>query len=286
MSTSKVIITCAMNGVLTDPRTHPVPYKPEQMAQAAREVQEAGAAMVHIHIREQEMGRWPSWDVALAVEVVEAIRDAAPGILVNMTTGVVGEDISGPLAVLRATRPEVAAMNSGSLNYLKVRGDGSWAWPPMLFDNPVSKIEGYLEVMREEGIVPECECFDVGIVRSVGMFAAQGVLKAPYTVSFVQGVSSGMPAREDLLPILVDELEGEQPWQSIVIGRQEVWAMHRLTARLGGNMRTGLEDTFYRESGERATRNAELIEDLVRVAREEGREPASSDEARVMLGLV
>lgn len=286
MSIDKVIITCAMNGVLTDPSTHPVPYTPTQMAQAAREVQQEGAAMVHIHLREQETGRWPSWDVGLAVEIVEAIRDAAPGILVNMTTGVVGEDISGPLDVLRATRPEVAAMNSGSLNYLKVKRDGSWAWPPMLFDNPVSKIEGYLEVMGELGIVPECECFDTGIVRSVGMFAAQGLLKAPYTVSLVQGVASGMPARADLLPILVDELgDGGQPWQSIVIGRHEVWAIHELTAKLGGNMRTGLEDTFYRRDGTRAKRNAELIADLVRVAREAGREPASSDEARQMLGI-
>ena len=281
----KVLITCALNGVLTDPKTHPVPYTPEQMAQAAREVQQEGAAMVHIHLRDQETGRLPSWDIELGREVVERIREAAPGILVNMTTGVIGEDISGPLGVLRATQPEVAAMNSGSLNYLKVRRDGQWAWPPMLFDNPVSKVKGYLDVMAEEGIVPECECFDTGIVRSVKMFKQQGLLPEHYTVSLVQGVASGMPAREDLLPILVDELGEGVAWQSIVIGRQEVWGVHRATARLGGNMRTGLEDTFYRLDGSRAESNAQLIKDLVRVAREEGREPMSSDEARAFLGL-
>ncbi len=280
-----VIITCAMNGLLTDPKTHPVPYTPEEMARTAKEVSEAGAAVVHIHLREQSSGRFPSWDEGLAVEVVEAIREAAPGVIVNMTTGVVGDDISGPLGVLRATKPEIAAMNSGSLNYLKVRRDGSWAWSPMLFDNPIAKIEKYLAVMSEEGILPECECFDTGIVRSVGMFRAQGLLKPPYTVSFVQGVSSGMPARVDLLPILVDELGGDQPWQSIVIGRQEVWDVHRLTAELGGNMRTGLEDTFYRLDGSRATSNVELIEDMVKVAREAGREPASPAVARQMLGI-
>ncbi len=281
----KVLITCALNGVLTDPKTHPVPYTPEQMAQAAREVQQEGAAMVHIHLRDQETGRLPSWDIELGREVVERIREAAPGILVNMTTGVIGEDISGPLGVLRATQPEVAAMNSGSLNYLKVRRDGQWAWPPMLFDNPVSKVKGYLDVMAEEGIVPECECFDTGIVRSVKMFKQQGLLPEHYTVSLVQGVASGMPAREDLLPILVDELGEGVAWQSIGIGRQEVWGVHRATARLGGNMRTGLEDTFYRLDGSRAESNAQLIKDLVRVAREEGREPMSSDEARAFLGL-
>lgn len=287
-SRDKVLITCAMNGLLTDPKTHPVPYTPDQMAQAAREAWNAGAAVVHIHLRDQESGRMASWDEELAAEVVDKIREAAPGVLVNMTTGVVGADISGPLAVLRRVKPEIAAMNSGTLNYLKVRRDGSWAWPPILFDNPVDKIEKYLKEMRELGVVPECECFDVGIVRSVKMFAMRGMLPERFTVSFVQGVSSGMPARVDLLPILVDEL-GEArekgAWQSIVIGRQEVWKVHRETARLGGNMRVGLEDTFYRLNGERASSNAELIEDLVRVARDEGREPMTTDEARAYLGL-
>ena len=288
---NKVIITCALNGVLTDPRTHPVPYTPEAMAQAAHEVQQEGAAVVHVHLREQQGGRAPSWDRALAVEIIEAIRSEAEGIIVNMTTGVIGEDVSGPLGVLEATRPEMAAMNAGSLNYLKVRRDGQWAWPPMLFDNPVEKIERYLEAMRRWEISPECECFDLGIIRSVGMFAERGMLpEEGYSVSLVQGVASGMPARADLLEIAVDELigggEGGAPiWQSVVIGRQEVWAIHRRTAELGGQLRCGLEDTFYRRSGERAERNADLISDLVAVAREAGREVASAEEARAMLGL-
>lgn len=291
LNRDKVVITCALNGVLTDPKTHPVPYTPEQMAEEAREAQQEGAAIAHIHLREQSHGRFPSWDAELAQRVVSAIREAAPGMLINLTTGVVGEDISGPLGILKACAPEMAAMNSGTLNYLKVKRDGSWAWPPILFDNPVEKIEKYLEVMGEEGIVPECECFDVGIARSVGMFVKNGILKGPYTVSLVQGVASGMPARSDLLPIVVDELErgtegGQSWWQSIVIGRAEVWEVHRKTAELGGMMRTGLEDTFYLESGEKVSRNAQLIAELVRVAREAGREPASADEVRAALGLV
>lgn len=282
---SKVIVTCSLNGVLTDPSTHPVPYTPEQMATSARQAVDAGASIVHIHIRDQATGRMPSWDPDLAQEVVDAIRDAAPGVLINMTTGVVGPDISGPLGVLERTQPEMAAMNSGSLNYLRLRRSGQWAWPPMLFDNPVDKITSFLEAMGRLGIVPECECFDTGIIRSISMFKGAGMLPDHHTVSLVQGVASGMPARADLLPILVDELPEGSIWQSIVIGRQEVWPIHRLTAELGGNLRTGVEDTFYLPNGDKVSGNGPLIEAIVAMAREVGREPASPTETRAMLGL-
>lgn len=282
----KVILTCSLNGVLTDPRTHPVPYTPEDMARSALQARDAGAAIVHIHLREQQFGRFPSWDPQLARDIVSAIRHAAPDLLINMTTGVVGDDISGPVGVLEATLPEMAALNAGSLNYLKLKSDGQWAWPPMLFDNPVAKVQSFLDAMHRLHIRPECECFDIGIIRSVAMFAQAGMFKdTPYTVSLVQGVSSGMPARADLLPILLDELPPGAPWQSIVIGRQEVWPIHRRTAELGGNLRVGLEDTFYLPDGSRAAENGPLIAALARVAREAGREPASCAEARAALGL-
>lgn len=285
-SGDRVILTCALNGVLTDPARHPVPYTPEQMATQSRQAMDAGAAVVHIHFREQSAGRFPSWEPALAEEIVDAIRQAAPGILVNMTTGVVGSDISGPLGCLERVRPEMAAMNSGSLNYLKTRSNGDWAWPPMLFDNPVEKVKRYLEVMNDLDILPECECFDTGIVRSLSMFQHNGMLQPPYTVSFVQGVASGMPARAELLPILVDEAPEGAHWQSIVIGRQEVWPIHRRTAELGGHLRTGVEDTFYLPNGDKVDGNGPLIEALATIARQAGREPASPTEARQILGLV
>ena len=279
----RVIITCALNGVLTNPATHPVPYTPADMAASAKEAWNAGAAVIHMHIREQEMGRFPSWDPDLADQSVQAIRDACPGIIINLTTGVVGDDISGPVGCLERVKPEMAAMNSGSLNYLKLRSSGEWAWPPMLFDNPVDKIERYLNVMKDNGIVPECECFDTGIIRSISMFEGSGLLEKPYTVSLVQGVASGMPAREDMLPILVDLVPDGATWQSIVIGRDDVWPIHRLTAELGGNLRTGVEDTFYLPNGEKVSGNGPLIEQMATVARQVGREPASCEEAREIL---
>jgi len=172
MTSDKAIVTCALTGVLTNPKQHPVPVTPEQLAVAARQARDAGAAIVHVHFRNQEpdLGYLPSWDPAVAKAVSDAIKAECPDLLFNMSTGVVGDDISGPVACMQAIRPEIAACNAGSLNYLKARSDGSWAWPPMLFDNPVTKVQAFLEAMKANGTEPEFECFDLGIVRSVGLF--------------------------------------------------------------------------------------------------------------------
>ena len=215
---------------------------------------------------------------------MQAIREACPGVILNETTGTLGPDISGPLACLRAVKPEIAACNAGSLNYLKVRADGSWAWPPHLFDNPVEKVKAYLEVMRETGTQPEFECFDVGIVRCVGMYAKNGMFAGLPRYNFVMGVESGMPADPDLLPILGKLIVTGAPWQVTAIGRAEIWPLHRRAAELGGHLRTGLEDTFYLPDGSKVGSNAALVETLVRYAREAGRSIASPAEARAAHG--
>jgi uncharacterized protein (DUF849 family) len=183
----KAVITCALTGVLTDPKQHHVPVTPEEMAREAKAAFDAGAAVMHVHFRQQGPGKGhlPSWEPELAVAIMQAIRDACPGVILNETTGTMGPDISGPLACLRAVKPEIAACNAGSLNYLKVRSDGSWAWPPHLFDNPVEKVNAYLEVMRETGTQPEFECFDVDIVRCVGMYAKNGMFAGRPKYNFV-----------------------------------------------------------------------------------------------------
>ena len=112
------------------------------------------------------------------------------------------------------------------------------------------------------------------------MFKKAGLLKDPVHVSLVMGVASGMPAKASWLPLLLEEIPENSKWQAIVIGRQEVWDVHRRTAELGGHLRTGVEDTFYLPNGERTRGNGELIENLVRIARECGREIASPEEAR------
>ena len=286
----KAILTCALTGVLTNPKQHPVPVTPAQMAAEARDAFNAGASIMHVHIRNQEpgMGQMPSWDPDVAETVVNAIRDACPGVIINLTTGVVGKDVSGPLACIRRVKPEIAACNAGSLNYLKIKEDGNWAWPPMVFDNPVSKVQQFLDVMAECGTHPEFECFDVGIVRAVGMFVKNGMLKPEMgrpEYNLVMGVASGMPCDADLLALLPQWMVPNSVWQATLIGRQEIWPVHQKTADLGGMLRTGLEDTFYLPNGERAKGNGELITELAACAARAGRSIASPQEARALLGL-
>ena len=287
MAAKKAVITCALTGVLTDPEVHHVPVTPEQMAQEAKRARDAGASIVHVHFRNQEPGngRLPSWEAKVAKDVCDAIRAEVPDLILNLSTGVVGDDISGPVACLEAVRPEMAALNAGSLNYLKLRSNNEWAWPPMLFDNPVAKIEAFEKVMRANGIVPECECFDTGIVRSVAMFAKKGLVPNPPHISLVMGVESGMPNKPQWLPLLLEEMLPGTHWQVIGIGRQEVWALHRRCAELGGDLRTGLEDTFYLPDGTKASSNGQLIGAMASLAREAGREIATPAEARQILGL-
>ncbi len=282
----KAIITCALTGVLTNPDQHPVPVSPEQMAAEARRAYDAGASIMHVHYRRQEpgQGHLPTWDPAVCNEINEAIRAACPHVIINMTTGVVGPEYAYVLDYLRACRPEMAACNAGTLNYLKTRKDGSWAWPPMVFDNPVSKVADFIAVMKEIGALPEFECFDVGIVRSVGLYLENGMTDhADY--NFVMGVASGMPADPDLLPILLKYKHAGSPWQATVIGREEVWTVHARTAELGGNLRTGLEDCFYLPDGSKASSNGPMIEQLAVYGQRAGRKIASPIEARQMLGI-
>jgi 3-keto-5-aminohexanoate cleavage enzyme len=283
----KAIITCALNGVLTNPQQHPVPVTPAQMAAQARDAFNAGASIMHVHLRRQEpgMGHLPSWDPEVAAAVCDAIRAACPGVIINLTTGTIGKDISGPVACLKRVRPEVAACNAGSLNYLKIKEDGQWAWPPMVFDNPVEKVQQYLAAMAECGTHPEFECFDVGIVRSVAMYLKAGMFGGVPELNFVMGVASGMPCDADLLALLPRYAPPGAVWQTTLIGRAEIWPVHRRTAELGGMLRTGLEDTFYLPDGERASGNGALIEALAGCARRAGREVATPAEARRMLGL-
>lgn len=287
MASKKAVITCALTGVLTDPQQHHVPVTPEEMAKEARRARDAGAAIVHVHFRNQEpgAGRLPSWDPDVAQAICEAIRAEAPDLILNLSTGVVGPDLSGPVACLERVKPEMAALNAGSLNYLKLRSNNEWAWPPMLFDNPVEKIEAFERVMKAHGIVPECECFDTGILRSVALFARKGMVPNPPHVSLVMGVESGMPNKASWLPLLVEEMLPGTHWQVIGIGRQEVWALHKACAELGGDLRTGLEDTFYLPDGAKASSNGPLVEAMAKVAKGAGRDVATPDEARAILGL-
>ena len=283
----KTVICCALTGVLTNPAVHDVPVTPEQMAEQAKQAFDAGATTAHCHFRSQVegMGHFPTWDLDEVGEILGTIKDRVPELIINMTSGMPGSDISGPLACLEKFKPAMAACNAGSLNYLKLRSNNEWAWPPILFDNPVEKIQKYLDVMMANDIVPEFECFDSGILRSVGMYKLNGMFKGPASISLVMGVASGMPAKPGWLPLLKDEMPEGIPWQADPIGRAEIWDVYRKCAEIGGNVRTGLEDTFYLPNGDKTASNGALVEALAKIVREVGREIAGPSEAREILGV-
>lgn len=230
------------------------------------------------------MGHFPSWDPEVAAAASEAIREACPGIIINQTTGVIDEDVSGPIACLHRIKPEIAACNAGSLNYLKLKSDNTWAWPPMVFLNSVDKVQKMLDAMKETHTTAEMECFDVGIVRSVGLYLRAGMADEMH-YNFVMGVASGMPCDPELLELLMKYKSGDAHWQATLIGREEIWETHQRAADLGGMLRTGVEDTFYLPNGDKTTGNGQLIEALAKCARNAGREVASPAEAREMLGF-
>ncbi len=284
----KAILTCALTGVLTNPATHNVPVTPEEMADAAEQVWNEGATIVHCHFRDQRpgMGHMGTWDVGVVTSIVDAIKARVPQMIINQSTGVGGDDISGPVACMEAVKPEIAACNAGTLNYLKQRSNGEWAWPPHIFDNSVEKVGRFLDVMNKLNIVPEFECFDSGIVRSVAMYKKAGMFEGDPHISLVMGVASGQPAKKSWLPLLVDEMLPGSHWHTIAVGRAEIWDLHRGALELGGDVRSGLEDTFYLPNGDRAKNNGELIKALADIARDVGRDVASAEETREILGIV
>lgn len=158
-----------------------------------------------------------------AKDIADAIRERRPDIIVNFTTGTIGKEgvfgggdlgpTGGPISCLEGGSPEIAALNSGSLNYLKSTSKNKWAWDPMMFENPVSKIQTMIEAMDRLNIKAECECFDTGIVRSIRMFEQVSMLKQPINVSLVMGVASGMPCKPEWIPLLKEELNAETQWQ-------------------------------------------------------------------------
>ena len=283
----KAILTCALTGVLTDPSMANLPVTPEEMAEATQQAWDQGATIVHCHFRDQRPGKGmlPTWDVGVVKSIIDAIKERVPGIIINQSTGVVGPDISQPVACLKAIQPEMAACNAGTINYLKLKSDGTWAWPPMAFDNPVEKVQAFLDAMAADDVVPEFECFDSGIVRSVALYKKAGMFEGDPHISLVMGVASGQPAKPEWVPLLKNEMMAGTHWQVICVGRKEVWDLQRKALEEGGNVRTGLEDTFYLPNGEKAKSNGELVEALAKIAREVGREIATADEARRILGL-
>jgi uncharacterized protein (DUF849 family) len=281
-----VIITCAISGALADRAQCPaIPYTPQEYAAEARRIVDEGGVMIHIHARTPD--GTPSYEVEDFRAITEAIRDELGGddVIVNYSTGTVGVPVAKRVAYLRALRPDVAALNMGSMNYAKYSAARKAFVFQTVFANPFDEIVELLEAMNELGIRPEHECFDVGHVGSLAPLIDMGVLEPPLHVDFVMGVTGGIPPTARNLAAMADNLP-DVPCHWGVIGISRVqWTLVAAALTLGGSIRVGLEDNFYLPNGEVAKSNGELIAKARQMCEDAGRRPATVDEARDLLGI-
>ncbi|MCW3040347.1 MAG: 3-keto-5-aminohexanoate cleavage protein [Solirubrobacterales bacterium] len=285
-----VVITCSISGSLANREQCPaIPYTPAEYAAEARRIVDAGGVHIHIHARR------PDGTPSYAVEDFQAISDAiraevGQDAIINFSTGAMGVSVEQRIAYLRAVRPEVAALNMGSMNYAKYSPRRKDFVFSTVFANPFTEIIEFLGVMNELGIKPEHECFDVGHVGSLAPLIDMGVLRTPLHVDFVMGVTGGIPPTARNLAVMADNLEevgGEDTghhWGVIGISRIQ-WTMVAAALSLGGSIRVGLEDNFYLPDGTVARSNGDLIEKAHQMTLDAGRRPATVEEARNALGL-
>jgi uncharacterized protein (DUF849 family) len=240
--------------------------------------------MIHIHARSPAGA--PSYEVrdfgAIAGAIREEVGDA---VIINFSTGTIGVAPEKIIEYLRACRPEVAALNMGSMNYAKYSAKRKDFVFKTVFANPFDLILQLLEAMNELGIKPEHECFDVGHVGSLAPLLDMGVLHAPLHVDCVMGVTGGIPPSARNLALMADNVPAGSHWGVIGISRVQ-WMLVAAALTLGGSVRVGLEDNFYLPDGTMARSNGELVAKARSLVQDVGRRPATVQEARRMLGVV
>jgi 3-keto-5-aminohexanoate cleavage enzyme len=278
----KVIITCAITGVLATRKQCPhIPYTPKEIADEVESAYNAGASVVHIHGREDDGA--PSWRFEVFAEIASLVRARCP-IILNFSTGALDTDTSAQEKIIRELKPEIAALNMGTMNYAKYAKERKEFVFDFVFENTFGKIGRLLTVMNESGVKPELECFDSGHTNSVWPFYDQGVLKKPTQFSFIMGVLGGLPTTVEALQLQTSIIPKDATWEVIGIGREQ-WRLITTALVLGGNIRVGLEDNFYLPDGMMATGNGPLVEKAAQLTLMVGRQVASCDEARKLLSL-
>jgi 3-keto-5-aminohexanoate cleavage enzyme len=239
--------------------------------------------MIHIHARRPD--GTPSYEVEDFRAITEAIRaEVGDALIINYSTGAMGIPVEKRLAYLRELRPDVAALNMGSMNYAKYSRKRKEFVFAAVFANPFDEIITFLREMNELGIKPEHECFDLGHVGSLEPLIDMGVLHPPLHVDFVMGVVGGVPPTARNLAAMADNVPEGSHWGVIGISRAQ-WMLVGAALSLGGSIRVGLEDNFYLPDGEMARSNGDLIAKAREMTVNAGRRPATAEEARELLGL-
>jgi Uncharacterized conserved protein len=279
---TKAIVTAALTGVLaTRDQCPAIPYTPKEIGEEAKRAVDAGAAIVHIHARTPEGG--PDWRLETFAEIFSEVR-ARTDVIVNLSTGAIGIPPEERVAHISELRPEMAALNMGSMNYAIYSEKRKAFHHDHVFANPFKDIQFFLEAMNQAGVRPEMECFDAGHIGNTRPLIDMGVLRPPYQFSLIMGVLGGIPGTTRHLVDQVDSLPPGSHWQVIGISLNQ-WPLVAAAITMGGNVRVGLEDNFYMEEGKMAKSNGDVVEKATRLCRDLGREVASVSEARAQLGL-
>jgi uncharacterized protein (DUF849 family) len=282
-----VIITCSISGAIANREQCPaIPYTPEEYAAEARRIVDEGGSMIHIHARTRE--GVPSYEVGDFRDITEAILGVVDDVIINYSTGAIGVPLEKRIAYLRELRPDVAALNMGSMNYAKYSARRKGFVFQTVFENSFETILALLEAMNECGIKPEHECFDTGHIANLDPLLDMGVLREPLQISCVMGVTGGIRPNARNLAHMAENVpggpDGPNEWGVIGISRDQ-WMLVAAALTLGGNIRVGLEDNFYLPDGTMAGSNGELIAKARQMTEEVGRRPASVAEARDLLGV-
>ncbi len=286
----KVMISCALTGSADTPGRNPaVPVTPGEIAQSAIEAAKAGAAIVHIHVRDPKTKR-PSMEGALYREVVDRIRASGTDVLINLTTGPGARFIPdpedplkpGPGTTMRPPadrvrhvvelKPEICSLDMGSLNMGQ-----------HVFINTPAHLESMAVAIREAGVVPELEVFETGHLLLAKRMIETGHIKPPGVFQICLGISWGQPATPEAMTYMRNLLPKDSPWFAFGVSLHQ-FPMVAQTLLLGGHPRVGLEDNLYLERGKLAPSNAALVEKAVNIVEVLGDHVATPAEARRMLG--
>ncbi|AKU91638.1 3-keto-5-aminohexanoate cleavage protein [Vulgatibacter incomptus] len=269
-----VVITAALVGAETTREQTPyLPISPEEIAQEAKRCRDAGASIVHLHVREPD-GK-PSQSAALFRETIERIRVLAPDLICQTSTGgAVGMDVderAQPLTLTGAAKPEMATVTTGTVNF---GNDVFW--------NPRSLVREIAKRIRAGGIVPEIECFDAGMIDEAFALQKEGLLDFPAHFDFVLGVPGALAAKEAALDFMRSQIPEGSTWTVAGVGRHQL-PMAELALEKGGNVRVGLEDNIYLSKGVLAKGSYELVARVAELAAAKGRAVATPDQARGLL---
>jgi 3-keto-5-aminohexanoate cleavage enzyme len=282
-----VVITNSISGAVANrDQCAAIPYTPEEYAAEAKRAVDEGASMIHIHARTPD--GVPSYEIEDFAAITEAIRAAVDDVIVNYSTGAIGVPLDKRIAYLRALKPDIAALNMGSMNYAKFSRRRNDFVFKAVFENSFDTIIELVTAMREEGIRPEHECFDSGHVANLDPLIDMGLLDEPLQISCVMGVTGGIRPTARNLAHMSEQIpggpDGPNNWGVIGVSRQQ-WMLVAAALTLGGNVRVGLEDNFYLPDGAMARSNGELVARARRMTEDVGRRPATVAEARELLGV-